>query len=317
MGKHIIMVHGRNYKPAKAVLKRNWIDAIKSGIERDCDSQVLEKFKKTKKTMAYYGKLSNDFLTKHTGDIWTPADEKADIADRNNALTALKAYKTDQFDKKNYDKIRDWTDVVKEATAGLISGPSSVLRIGDNIVGWVAPDMANYWNPDAEFGSEVRWELTEILVRAITAGDDILLISHSLGTIVSYDVLWKLSHYGEYGKLRKKGNKVNTLITIGSPLGDANVKKQLKGAAVAIDNVRRYPKYIQHWINFAAEDDYISHDPTLGDEFKEMKKLKLIDDIIDNKKIYNMSIRDGNSNPHHSTGYLIHPDLVSAVATWL
>ena len=38
-------------------------------------------------------------------------------------------------------------------------------------------------------------------------------------------------------------------------------------------------------------------------------------DIID-KPIYNMAIREGNSNPHHGTG-LIHPKMSTVVTSWL
>jgi hypothetical protein len=312
MAKHIILVHGRNYKPDAANLKRNWVGALAHGIERDHGKRALNKFKKTRKTMVYYGDLSNAFLGKHTGKRWTKKREAADIQDRKEALAALKLYGTHEFNKKNYKRIRDLADVFKEAAANVFSGPLSLLGIGDDIVGLVAPDMEHYWNPDARFGSDVRWRLTGPLERAIKAGDDIMLISHSLGTIVSYDVLWKFSHYGEYQHLRDK--KINTLVTIGSPLGDENVKKELKG--VQAKTYRRYPHNIGRWVNFAAEDDYISHDPRLANDFKNMVRLGLTARITD-KHIYNMAIRGGNSNPHHGAGYLIHPQMSRVVTSWL
>ncbi len=312
MAKHIILIHGRSFKPDAANLKRNWVAALAHGIERDHGKRALNKFKKVKKTMVYYGDLSNAFLSKHTGKRWTKKREADDIADRKDALAALKQYGTREFNKSNYKRVRDLSDVLKEATANIFSGPLSFFGIGDDLVEFVAPDMKNYWNPDASFGSNVRWRLTVPLERALKANDDIMLISHSLGTIVSYDVLWKFSHYGEFQHLR--GKNINTLVTLGSPLGDENVKDKLKGANAT--KQRKYPHNIGRWLNLAAEDDFISHDPSLANDYKKMLQLGLTANIID-KEIYNMAIRGSNSNPHHGAGYLIHPHMSRIVNSWL
>lgn len=95
----------------------------------------------------------------------------------------------------------------------------------------VAPDMAHYWNEDTYFGSDVRHRLMVELKEALDNQDDVMIVSHSLGTMISYDVLWKLSHYGEYRHDYGADKKVNLLLTLGSPLGDENVKDRLKGVA--------------------------------------------------------------------------------------
>ena len=163
-------------------------------------------------------------------------------------------------------------------------------------------------------GSDVRWTLTEPLREAFMAGDDILLVSHSLGTLVSYDVLWKFAHYGEYRDLREKGTRVKLWITLGCPLGDETVKRNLKGALA--DGYRRYPDNIARWLNIAAEDDYISHDQGVKNDFYRMEQWNMIKKITD-KRIYNFAVREDGSNPHHSSGYLIHPEMSRAVAGWL
>ena len=314
MAKHIIMVHGRSYKPAAAALKRSWTGALAHGILRDHGKRMLNRFnhKNVKKTLVYYGDLSNSFLGKHTGNRWTKKREADDIADRKETLNALKEYGSREFTKTNYKNIRELGDVFKEVAANVFSGPMSLLGIGDEIVNMVAPDMEHYWNMDEKFGSDVRWRLTVPLSRALRAGDDVLLIAHSLGSIVAYDVLWKLSHYAEYAELHNR--KVNTLITMGSPLGDENAKKNLKGAGAT--KHRKYPHNIQRWLNFAAEDDFISHDATMANDYRKMLQYGLVSSITD-RQIYNMAVREEGSNPHHGAGYLIHPQMSRAVANWL
>jgi hypothetical protein len=92
------------------------------------------------------------------------------------------------------------------------------------------------------------------------------------------------------------------------------VKRHLKGARA--DGLRRYPHNIRRWVNVAAEDDYISHDSGVANDYRRMKKLKPAPKIID-RKIYNLAVRSGKSNPHHGCGYLIHPAVIRLVADWL
>ena len=47
-----------------------------------------------------------------------------------------------------------------------------------------------------------------------------------------------------------------------------------------------------------------------------MYKDELIEEINDHK-IYNLAVRDGDSNPHHGPGYLISPRTVKIVTDWL
>jgi len=100
------------------------------------------------------------------------------------------------------------------------------------------------------------------------------------------------------------------LVTIGSPLGDENVKSRLKGAQAR--SHRKYPHNIGRWVNSTAEDDYISHDPTLANDYRKMLQLGLTASITD-RQIYNLAIRGDNSNPHHGAGYLIHPQVCREV----
>jgi hypothetical protein len=100
-------------------------------------------------------------------------------------------------------------------------------------------------------------------------------------------------------------------VTIGSPLSDETSKRSLKGSAVSGD--RRYPGNVRRWVNVAAEDDYVSHDQTAADDYREMK---LVEPIVDHR-IYNLAVRNGKSNPHHGVGYLIHPVVCQTVSEWL
>ena len=175
--------------------------------------------------------------------------------------------------------------------------------------------MKYYWE-DGEFGRNVRARLAEPLYDVLNEGNQVLLVAHSLGSIIAYDVLWKFSRYWEYEELQNKfknKQKPITLITLGSPLGNPTMRRHLKGSDK--QGAFKYPTLIRDWYNFAAEDDYISHDQTLNDDYKEMLRLRLVKSIKD-YRIYNLAIRNNKSNPHHGTGYLIHPVFIKVLQQW-
>ena len=199
-----------------------------------------------------------------------------------------------------------------EGLADMFAGPANFFGLSESIIERVAPDMGEYWR-SYQFGSQVRAVFTDAIIRALKKPGDICVIGHSLGTMIAYDVFWKLSHYGEY-RDQPWNRKVSLWLTLGSPLADETVKDNLKGANHAPAD--RYPTNVVDWLNIAAEDDYISHDQKVAGDFKAMKKLGYVNSITD-KRIYNLAVRGGKSNPHHGVGYLIHPTGADAIAAWL
>jgi hypothetical protein len=65
-------------------------------------------------------------------------------------------------------------------------------------------------------GSAIRARLQDPLRKALKRGDDICLVSHSMGCMVAYDVLWKFSRMSEYADLRAGGVKVTRWVTLGA-----------------------------------------------------------------------------------------------------
>jgi hypothetical protein len=307
MGKTILFVHGRSFKPRKTALRSNWLCAIEHGIERDRKDK-LAAFKKARKELVYYGDLSNAFL-RSKGRKYR---EQEDIESRNETLAALKDFDAGQFTKAAYKRLPG-KNSYKEFLADVGAVALGPLHLTEGLVSVVAADMRQYWNFDTEFGSNVRAAMVGPLKRAMNRGDKIMVVSHSLGTLIAYDTFWKFSRTGEYRpKYSKK--KIDTWITLGSPLGDETVKRNLKGAGAS--GPRRYPGNIKRWENVSAEDDFISHDSKLSNDYKGMYKNRLVDEIND-QKIYNLAVRRGSSNPHHGAGYLIHPKVIKLITGWV
>ena len=305
MPKQLVLVHGRSYKPEKKELQKLWIEALKFGLERD-RPDVLKLFSQAKIHLAYYGDISNDFLSGYYDE---PIDTALD--DRKESLDALKHFSSTQFNKFTYRSLPGYNPW-KEFLADLTAAPLDLVRLSDPLIAFATPDVQHYWH-DHGYGSKVRKVCTDVIIQALKASDEVCVIGHSMGSMITYDIFWKLSHYGEY-RGANWNHQIDRWITIGSPLGNETVKRKLKGANEEPEY--KYPTNVKEWYNVAAHDDYVAHDQTVSGDYREMKRLGYVERIHD-KRIYNLAVRNGKSNPHNGVGYLIHPHVIELVATWL
>lgn len=307
MGKTILCVHGRSFKPRRSALWPLWKSAIRHGLERD-HPHSLPAYDAVRKQFVYFGDISNAFL-RAAGEEY---DEDNDIASRRRTLEDLRRFSRGQFNKRSYNKLPG-KDAFKEFLADTLSILTAPIGLSEVLITTVARDMREYWNFDSDFGSRIRATMTEPLKRAMNRNDDILVVSHSLGTMLAYDTFWKFSHTSEYRR-HYADKHIDLWLTLGSPLTDTTVKRNLKGARAG--GQRRFPHNIRRWVNVAAEDDYICHDKTAANDYRGMRELSPPTRIED-RKIYNLAVRSGTSNPHHGCGYLVSPTVAKLIADWL
>ena len=301
----LFLIHGRNFKPRKDELEAMWMEALRHGVKRDFGDEAVQRFDGIRKKFVYYGELSNAFLEER-GKKYNEAE---DLAERRATLDRLKLVKGSEFaDRSTYHKNSSMFRGFREFFLDALSTPADFFGVADNAAAMLAPDMAHYWQEETKFGSEVREALTWPLRSALAAGDDVMLIGHSLGTLVAYDVLWKFCYMSEHKDVRDRA--LTHFVSLGSPLGNPTVQERLKGGK--LKGPRRYPTNICRWSNVAAEDDYICHDETVEDDFGGMASTRVKD-----HRIYNLSIRDGAAHQHHGAGYLVHPVVASLVQEWM
>ena len=170
----------------------------------------------------------------------------------------------------------------------------------------IAETQRYFENRDG-IGSQVR-ELVKAPLRAAWAQQQrVLLIAHSMGSVIAYDALWELWH--EEGCRER----IDLLLTLGSPLGMRFVQRRLRGAAMQA--VSRYPGNIRRWINVATEGDLTALDPTLHDDFAEMERAGLTEHIVDmHKGVFGYFRGREGLNVHRSYGYLVLPEVGRVVA---
>ena len=312
MGNHIIFVHGRKPKPSLEDLRDLWYDAIRFGLRRDYGDASVEAFDGAAKSFAYYGDLSNELLVP---DAAAREEEMTRlVAQRRITLLALKARRRREFRKRQYNRIRQIRDFLGEAVHYLAMKVVGLLGKSDDVadlIGQDKADLESFWNRTGAFNAGVRRRVGDAIEATLAAGDRVLIVAHSLGTMIVYDALWELSWGSRAGVAG--GRQVDTWITLGSPLGADVVKEQLNGWTEAGE--RKFPSNVDVWLNFSAEDDEIASDEDLGDDFAAMSELH--GTRIEDRRIYSLALRDGKAHPHSGLGYLIHPEFVDAVGRWL
>jgi len=304
----IIFVHGRDFQPAPDALLDICITAVSAGLERDCPEMLVD-FHAAARRLAYYGDLSNGWLR----DKGKHYDETLDLGDRRRALQELRMLrKRKHFRMSRYERLPGKT-ALREFAADLAAPVLGSIGLADALIGRVAADVNQYWDTATDFGKLIRERVRTEIAAALEQDHNVMLVSHGTGCIVAYDVLWQMSHHPDHAPHYDK-RKVDLWLTLGAPLGDTTVKRRLFGAQSK--GRGRYPTNVLTWRNVSAEDDYLCHDNTLADDYREMLNLRLVSSIRD-YHIYNLAVRYGKSNPHSSLGYLIHPRVAKIVADWL
>lgn len=171
-----------------------------------------------------------------------------------------------------------------------------------------ATEMNRYFNNDDNVAADIRKLLKQTLRPLIEKNEPVLLICHSLGSVIAYDTLWELTHE------EKLPGKIDFL-TIGSPLGMHYVRRRLMG--MKGNGKITYPKLIRRWINISSEGDIIALERNFHTVFEDMLKQHLATSIEDHSHgIYNYFRTDAGLNCHRSYGYLVNPAVGSTIADW-
>ena len=168
-------------------------------------------------------------------------------------------------------------------------------------------DLMRYKRNKDGIAERVRNLLKVPLIAAAGSERPILLIGHSMGSIIAYDTLWELTH--------EHANPVaiDTFLSMGSPLGQRFMQKRINGHDRS--GAKRYPSNIRHWRNLSAIGDLTAIDPELQSDFSEMLELGLLQDFNDDT-LSNYFRLDGVLNVHSEYGYLSNTTTARCVAAW-
>jgi len=297
----IIGIHGLGNKPPKFLLEKWWKDAMIEGMSQAECSKSLPVFE-----MVYWA----DILHNKPLDRW--------INDGDSPYYLDEPFrKAPQHDVIEEHPIRSKVhDFISEKLNYIFLNDDKTLNysfITDTILKKHFPDLDAYYNDtcpeERNLKGRVRDRIRDRLVQVINKYKDhqIMILAHSMGTIVTYDVL----------NFLVPGIKIDTLITIGSPLGLPIViskiadeqKVRLNGHPVLASP----PGISTNWYNLADITDHVALNHTLSDDYTSNGEgIHPIDILVNNT--YEMN---GVKNPHKSFGYLQAPEFTNILTEFI
>ena len=141
--------------------------------------------------------------------------------------------------------------------------------------------------------------------------DDIMLIAHSMGSIIAFNVLHTLGRL--YPDLR-----ISQWITMGTPLGLPLVRAKIAEDPAGDAPIQTPSVITGAWINYADPQDPISVGIRLNGVCQANRRGIMVQD----KRVRNdyhvfTDCGELRSNPHKSYGYLRSPELAQQVARFL
>lgn len=161
----------------------------------------------------------------------------------------------------------------------------ALLRAADAVPG-VSADAIERFTRDVFLylsRSKIRREINRIVADAIPRSRT-LVIGHSLGSVVAFDVLRSLDPSAH----------VPLLVTVGSPLGVGPIRRTLQPL--------RFPAGVETWFNALDERDVVALQPLDGTTFA-------VDPPIDNYT----GVRNRTENAHGISGYLDDPQVATRI----
>jgi hypothetical protein len=184
--------------------------------------------------------------------------------------------------------------------------------VNDFVIKHFFKDLAMYYDTfhedhttsDLDMKRAVRDQLANTLIK--NRKKKILLIAHSMGAIIAYDVLTQLASEVE----------IDTLVTIGCPLGVPIIRSKIAAEHKNGDagfTLRTPENVLKRWYNLSDLRDKIAIYYQLSEEFESNShNVSVIDMIVSNGYQFK-----GEKNPHKSYGYLKTPELAEIIDNFL
>ncbi len=189
-------------------------------------------------------------------------------------------------------------------------------RVGDRypgLIDWLATENTriniaeseHYFRNADGIGDRIREVLRIELERSWSAGERVLLMTHSFGSVIAWDTLLS---FGD------RGGAIDLFLTLGSPLGTHYIRRRLMGATAP--GAARYPRGIRRWRNLAAEGGLTALGHRFATDFADMRRLGLTTAITDQTDLVNPFRGDDGLNVHKCYGYFVNAATGAAIAGW-
>lgn len=302
MSKIIIGIHGMGNKPPPKTLTRWWKAAIREGLHRV-----------KKKDLAF------DFELVYWAHFLHRVPLKPRMKDEDHPLFIqdpyLRVLPNAVLEKpgKLHQKLADY--VSAQLNNILLNEDLSINyeSIVDFIIHHFFKDLEAYYHDFCVIPSKknclakelIRLELVKVLQKH--RRKKIMLIAHSMGSIIAYDVMTQ----------KASNTIIDTFVTIGSPLGLPIIKSRIvaghQGKHSPTGTLKTPENIRSHWYNLADTRDKIAINYTLRDDFcVNAANIGPIDKLVANDYV-----SGEQKNPHKSYGYLRTLEMAEIISNFL
>ncbi len=307
----VIGIHGLNKKPTQATLDRYWRLSIAEGLEKhEQETDLQFDF-----ASAYWANLMGRPFLRDEHD--EPAD--GEINEEPYAPSPREA-KASPLRALVEDAITDVQGGFEIAGRILLGRLKSELGFGFDLARFLfnkfagalldalLKDLARY------YGDDVLREKVQAQLRSVLEDHSdrkIMLVAHSMGSIIAYDVLTQLSAPGN-------DIEVDRFVTIGSPLGLRYVKQRGEKNPQQ-PQATKTPNCVKSWVNMGDRRDPVALDIDLANDFAANGRGVLCEDIRvrNDYEIVKPGEKEPDANPHKSYGYLRTPEFAGRVHEFL
>jgi hypothetical protein len=218
----LILVHGRGQEFSVPVsVQRALEEALRWGLQR-VGSEV---YKDIPIRLAYYG----DYWRPDSAafEVMTPATptelQRQVTEDMLNAASEP-SYALERFE------LVDWSRLNRLATS-----VDRYLHLGDRVVQFFLEDVESYFAND-----RLRELAIDRVAEAVNeANDEIVLLGHSLGSVVAYDFV-----------RNRPGGSIRGFMTLGAPLGLPTMLRRIASP--------QFPERAARWANFFESRDFVT-----------------------------------------------------------
>ncbi len=315
--KVIVGVHGLANKPPRETLTEWWKKSLVEGLENIGVKNPEFDFR-----FVHWADLLYS-APMHTRRYW-----EFDPLYNNEPYLPAKKGDIQKYEDSWLDELRARARGAIGTTVDSLKRDFGVDSLADWLLGRLMKDLSFYYQ-NRKIGNRavpcepeptqdvLRREVSEAVKEEHAAGKKILLVAHSMGSIISYDALRGIG--------REPGNRVEVadFVTIGSPLGLPYVKGKIieewkKRPGFKSDPQIRTPSVVtERWTNLADRKDPVAVDIHLADDFKPNQKgVAVRDDLVLND-YHTFEDRKKKPNHHKSFGYLRTPEMAELARDFL
>lgn len=297
----VLGVHGLGNKPARSLLQLWWKKSLLEGLAKIEGAPNRFRFK-----MIYWA------------DIMYPKPLDPTVKDPDHELHIEEPYLPEpipspriRYTPWHYSKL--FWDKMKERVFLSRRGLANYRILFDLVVKSSFKDLAAYYEEVDRDEDRVQIHAVKKKIRQRLKArlrkhrnDRVLVVAHSMGSLIAYDVLSDLpSHY-----------QVEVFISMGSPLGLPVLREKIArdhGLPYSENTILPTPESVERWYNYSDENDNISVFHDLASFYGKNSHGVCPEDVL----VINDYKDWVTNNAHKSFGYLRTPQLARVVAEFL